>query len=66
MKWYNALKRINDVVERGLTFRETSHRIGDQSNGNLLGLIEPLSRWDPMLQEHVPDFKDYQEKGESL
>ena len=29
-------------------------------------MIELLSRWDPILQEHVQDVMEYQEKGERL
>ena len=70
VKWCNLLKRILDVVlflgERGLAFSGSSHRIGDPNNGNFLGLIELLSRWDPLLQEHVNKVKEYQGKGERL
>ena len=70
VKWYNVLKRIIDVIlflgERGLAFSGSSHRIGDHNNGNFLGLIELLSRWDPILQEHVQKVKEYQGKGERL
>ena len=70
LKWYNVLKRIIDVIlflgERGLAFSGSSHRIGDPNNGNFLGLIELLSRWDPILQEHVQKVKEYQGKGERL
>ena len=68
VKWCNVLKRIIDVVlilgERDLAFSGSSHRIGDLDNGNILGLIEMLSWWGPMLQEHVQNVKEYQEKGE--
>ena len=53
------------VGERGLAFSLSSHRIGDPNNSNFLGLIELLSRWDPMLQEHVQNVNEYQ-KGECL
>ena len=59
---------IIDVVlflgERGLAFSESSHRLGDPNNGNLQGLIELLSKWDPISQEHVQNAKEYLEKGE--
>ena len=50
--------------ERGLAFRVSSHRIGDPNNGNILGLIELVSRWDPMLQEYVQNAMECQEKRE--
>ncbi|XP_013777812.1 zinc finger MYM-type protein 1-like, partial [Limulus polyphemus] len=70
VKWYNILKHIIDVVlflgERGLAFNGSSHRIGDSSNGNFLGLIELLSRWDPILQEHVLSVEESQKRSERL
>ena len=70
MKWCNVLKRIIVAVhflkERDLAFSGTSHRIGDPNNGNFLGVIELLSRWDPILQEHLKNAMVYQEKGERL
>ena len=66
----NVLKCIIDVVlfmgEHCLGFRGSSHLIGDPSNDNFLGLIELLARWDPMLQEHGQNVKEYQEKYERL
>eukprot|EP00795_Rhopilema_esculentum_P000983 gene983-10755_t len=46
-----------DVVmflgERGLAFRGDSEKIGDTHNGNFLGILELLARYDPFLQEHI-------------
>ena len=68
VKWCNVLKRIIDVVlfvrERGLALNGSSHGIGDPNNGNSLGVNELLSRWDHILQEHVQNVKEYQEKCE--
>ena len=69
-KWKKILARIIDVViflgERGLPFRGSSQRIGDVHNGNFLGLIELLSHYDPLLQEHVTKIQASQERGERL
>eukprot|EP00112_Aurelia_sp_Birch-Aquarium-sp1_P011535 Seg2424.4 transcript_id=Seg2424.4/GoldUCD/mRNA.D3Y31 product="Zinc finger MYM-type protein 1" protein_id=Seg2424.4/GoldUCD/D3Y31 len=69
-KWKTILARIIDVVvflgERGLPFRGSSQRIGDIHNGNFLGLIELLSRYDPLLRVHVTKIQVSQEKGERL
>ena len=35
-------------------------------NGNLLGLIELLSHWDPILKEHVLKVEELQKNGERL
>jgi len=60
------LQRILDVVmflgERGLAFRGDSEKIGDTHNGNFLGIVELLARYDPLLQEHVGKVKSAQEK----
>jgi len=56
-KLRGILQRIIDVVlflaTRGLAFTGTTHRIGDPNNGNFLGTIELLAKWDPFLHEHV-------------
>ena len=61
VKLCNVLKRIIDVFlsmgERGLEFIESSRRIADPNNCNFPGLIELLSRWDPILQEHAQNEK---------
>ena len=69
VKRCNFLKCIIDVLflgECGLAFSGSSHWIGDPNNGNFLGLIELLSRWDPILQEHVQRVREYQKNGECL
>ena len=47
-----------------MTFSGPSRRLGDPNNGNLLGMIELLARWDPILREHVQNVMEYQEKDE--
>ena len=69
-RWKMFLQRILDVVvflgERGLAFRWDSEEIGDTHNGNFLGILELLARYDPFLQEHVGKVKSAQEKGTRL
>ena len=52
-KWQSILKRILHVVlflgERGLAFRGSIERIGDSRNGNFLGLLELLAKFDSLL-----------------
>jgi hypothetical protein len=66
-KWRKILKRILDVIlfmaERGLAFFGSSHKIGDTDNGNFLGIVELLSKYDPVLNEHLSKVRDTQEKG---
>ena len=69
-RWKMLLQRILDVVmflgERGLTIRGDSEKIGDAHNGNFLGILELLARYDPLLQEHVGKVKSAQERGTRL
>ncbi|XP_064077661.1 uncharacterized protein LOC135195332 [Macrobrachium nipponense] len=69
-KWKLILKRIFDVVltlgERGLSFQGESSMIGDTNNGNFLGIIELLSRFDPILQDHVSKVREAQKDGKRL
>lgn len=62
--WQLILKRILSVVLflgiRSLAFRGISNRIGDVNNGNFLGLIELLSQFDPILEEHVEKVRQSQ------
>ena len=68
--WKEILKRILDVTlflgERGLAFRGTSHKIGESDNGNFLGLLELLSRYDPILREHLDKVAKSQKSGKRL
>ena len=55
--WIRVLKRIIAVTrflaERGLAFRGETEIIGCPRNGNYLGCIEILSKFDPFLTEHL-------------
>lgn len=69
-KWKQILKRIVDVIlflsERGLAFFGDSHKIGVPSNGNFLGIIELLSKYDVILNEHVKKVQKSHEEGKKL
>ncbi|XP_065658749.1 zinc finger MYM-type protein 1-like [Hydra vulgaris] len=51
------LERLLNVIlflsERGLALFGSSQHIYDPDNGNFLGIIELLSKYDPILSEHV-------------
>lgn len=68
--WKELLQRILSVVlllaERGLPFRGESSKIGDTNNGNFLGILELLSKYDPLLREHVTKVRQSQEEGKGL
>jgi len=62
--WKDLLQRLLDVVlflsERGLGFRGNSNLIGDSRNGNFLGILEVISHYDPLLNEHLKKVKESQ------
>lgn len=62
--WRNVLKRVVAVTsflcERGLAFRGDNEIIASSHNGNFLGIIELLSKFDPFLRNHI---QNYAHKG---
>lgn len=68
--WRQLLHRILDVIitlaERSLAFLGSNKQIGDVHNGNFLGFIELLSRYDPLLQQHVEKVRNAQKQGKRL
>ncbi|XP_074328032.1 uncharacterized protein LOC141665944 [Apium graveolens] len=55
--WKELLNSIIHVVEylatNTLAFRGTIDRPFDENNGNFLGLIEMIAKWDPIMKEHL-------------
>lgn len=55
--WQAVLTRIVAAVqylaEHNLALRGTSSKINEENNGNFLGLIEMLAKFDPTMQEHL-------------
>ena len=62
--WPKVLERIVEVIcfmsERGLAFRGDNKTMGWESNGNYLGILELLAKFDPFLSEHL---NNYANKG---
>uniref|UniRef100_A0A3B1JTW1 TTF-type domain-containing protein n=1 Tax=Astyanax mexicanus TaxID=7994 RepID=A0A3B1JTW1_ASTMX len=58
--WREVLKRVVAVIqflgERGLAFRGDDELLGSAHNGNFLGIIELLAKFDPFLAEHLQRF----------
>ena len=56
-RWNQVFQRLVAIVqflaERNLSFRGSVERIGEPSNGNFLGLVELLSKFDPVMEEHI-------------
>ena len=69
-KWKVILKRILCVIlfiaERGLPLRGDTDKLGDPCNGNFLGIIELLAKFDPVLSDHVNQVKVSQQSGKRL
>lgn len=55
--WRKVLLRIVEVIKflgsRGLAFRGDNQKLGSKQNGNYLGIIELISKFDPFLEEHL-------------
>ena len=58
--WRDVLRRTIDVItficERGLAFRGSDQDIGSNHNGNYLGILELLSKYDPFLSTHIEKY----------
>jgi hypothetical protein len=55
--WREVLKRVVAVItflsERGLAFRGDTEEIGVPTNGNFLGCMELIAKFDPFLSDHM-------------
>ena len=69
-KWRKILYRILDIVlflaERDLSFRGSTERIGEANNGNFLGMIELVAKYDSVLNEHISNLKNAQMNNKKL
>ena len=58
--WRELLKRVVEVVrflcERALPFRGENETFGSARNGNFLGILELMSKFDPFLADHIASF----------
>ena len=55
----DVIKRIVVVIsflaERGLGFRGSDERFNSAHNGNYLGLLEVIAKFDPFLSNHIEE-----------
>ena len=55
--WWHVMAGITAVIctlaERGLPFRGDNERFGSPNNGNYLGLLELVAKFDPFLLAHI-------------
>lgn len=64
--WHQVFKRLVAIVqflaERNLAFRGTKENVGNESvhNGNFLGLVELLGKFDPVLDTHLRKIKTHE------
>jgi hypothetical protein len=62
LHWRAVLTRILAVVqylaENSGAFRGKTEQLYQPNNGNFLGLIKMLTKFDPTMQEHVRRIKD--------
>lgn len=58
--WKSILKRIVVVIKflgsRGLPFRGADQTCGSIRNGNFLGILDLLSKFDPLLASHIAKY----------
>lgn len=58
--WKAVLKRIVEVIKfigvRGLSFRGDSEQFGKFNNGNFLGILELLAKFDPFNAQHIEKY----------
>ncbi|XP_065677308.1 uncharacterized protein LOC136092716 [Hydra vulgaris] len=57
IRCYKIFKRLFSVVqflaERNIAFRGSVEKLGDARNGNFIGIIELLGKFDPIMQDHL-------------
>ncbi|XP_022553099.1 uncharacterized protein LOC106383362 [Brassica napus] len=55
--WRELLLRLFSVVEylakSNIAFRGSNDKIGQENNGNFLGNIEMIGKFDPVMREHI-------------
>ena len=54
------------LTSRNLAFSGETSELGDVHNGNFLGLLELISKYYSVIQEHLEKVKEYKQRGEQL
>ena len=61
-KWRDILTRlvaiIQSLAERNSALRGTSDRLFQRNNGNFLKEVELISKFDPVLKQHVAMWRE--------
>lgn len=60
--WHNVLERLLSIIQflaqRNLAFRGSEEKLSNPKNGNFLGIVELISKYDPVLSEHLRRIKN--------
>ena len=60
--WNDVLKRVvasvQFLAERGLALRGDNEHFGSPHNGNFMGILELISKFDPFLSGHIAKYGD--------
>ena len=70
-KWRDILKRYIDTLlylsTHNIGLRGSSAMLADADrNGNFLGLLQLLAKYDPLLKAHLSEVQDSQQKGKKM
>ena len=61
-RWKNVFQRLFAIVqflaEHNMAFRGSADRIFQPHNGNFLGLVQLIAKFDPVMQEHLRRIQD--------
>ena len=56
-RWQNVFYRLFAIVqylaENNLAFRDSVDQLHQRSNGNFLGMVELIAKFDPVMKEHL-------------
>ena len=56
-RWRSVFQRLLAIIqylaEKNLAFRGSVDRLYEPNNGNFLGLIELIAKFDPIIKEHL-------------
>jgi hypothetical protein len=50
---YRILLIVQFLAEHNIALRGSNCKLYQDSNGNLLGLVQMLAKFDPVMKEHV-------------
>lgn len=60
--WSAGLNRVVEIIKyltsRGLTLRGCDEHIGSLHNGNFLGAVELLAKFDPFMSSHIVQYEN--------